>query len=259
MLYPVRFVEWSDVVEWSWHLSDKILKSGFKPNTIIAVGRGGLITARLLCDVLEVEKLLVIPVRWMEIVKKPGEKYLADLIRAWIRASREGVNLEESINDVVRRLRISMDFNYDVDLSGLKALLIEEIIVTGLHMKTAMEVVVEKWRASEVKCATLIWKSAGSAVKPDYYVIETKEFTWFQFPWSRLDDYKQFIRVMLIETLRGEGKAKWSMSELKSKFEEWYGSSPDPRYLRRAIDLLAIDGLLKLISPEEFEVISTEC
>ncbi|RLF05169.1 MAG: hypothetical protein DRJ60_06020, partial [Thermoprotei archaeon] len=132
MLYPIKFVEWHEIVEWSHTLSKRILESGFHPDVIVAVGRGGFIPARLLCDFLDVEALLTVPIRWSEKVKRKGEKYLADLIRGIVRASREQRSIEESISEVVRNLEITISYDYSIDLHGKKALLIEEIIVTGL-------------------------------------------------------------------------------------------------------------------------------
>ena len=257
MLYPVRFVGWGDVVEWCWRLSRMVVDGGFRPDVVVAVGRGGFVAARLLCDFLDVSGLLAVPIRWVEVVRRPGERYLADLIRAWVRSLRGCGSIEEGISDVVSRLRVSLSFDYDVDLRGKRALLVEEIVVTGFHMSTAKEIVEGRWLASEVKTATLVWKSTACKLKPDYHVIETRDFVWFQFPWSRLDDYKQFVRVMLLEASREEGKAEWSMDEIKGKFREWYGSDPDLMYLKEAIEALMREGLLKPITDREFRVTST--
>jgi hypoxanthine phosphoribosyltransferase len=90
----------------------------------------------------------------------------------------------------------------------------------------------------------LVWKSTACRVRPDYFVREEKSFVWYQFPWSRLDDYKQFVRVALESSAR-DGKSSLTLSEVEELFEAWYGSRPDPLYLKRALDLLAKEGFLE--------------
>jgi len=57
---PTKLVSWEDIVKWSRELARKIKKSGFIPDVIVAVARGGFVPARLLCDFLNVENLLSI-------------------------------------------------------------------------------------------------------------------------------------------------------------------------------------------------------
>ncbi|MDI9620201.1 MAG: phosphoribosyltransferase [Candidatus Nezhaarchaeota archaeon] len=258
MLYPVKFVEWNEVVKWTQDLSKKVAESDFNPDVVVAVGRGGFVVARLLCDFLDVGSLMGVPVKWLETDNKnPAEKYLADMIRGWVKASRGAGSVEKSIEEVVKRLRVTVNFEYDIDLRGLKALLVEEIIVTGFHMKKAKEVVEKRWKAPEVKTATLTWKSTMSALKPDYFVVEITEFVWFQFPWSRLDDYRQFLRVMLQEESRENAKNVWTLKEVEASFKKWYGAEPDPIYLEKALEILDREGLLKMVSKDSYEVTCT--
>jgi len=89
----------------------------------------------------------------------------------------------------------------------------------------------------------LVWKSTACRARPDYFVRE-EGFAWYQFPWSKLDDYKQFVRVALEASATG-GKGSLTMNEVEELFEAWYGSRPDPLYLERALDLLAEEGFLE--------------
>jgi len=51
---PVKVVTFDEIVEWSRRLADKIKESGWQPDVIVAVARGGYVPARLLCDWLGV-------------------------------------------------------------------------------------------------------------------------------------------------------------------------------------------------------------
>jgi hypoxanthine phosphoribosyltransferase len=243
-LYPVKFVEWHEVVQWTAELSEKVKNDGFKPDVVVAVGRGGFVVARLICDFLDVSNLLCVPVKWVEQSPRPSEKYVADLVRSWVEASKRDSSHEEAVARAVSRLKCVLSFEYTVDLKGMRSLLVEEIVVTGYHMELAKRIVQESWRSSELRTATLVWKSTACRVRPDYFVREEKSFVWYQFPWSRLDDYKQFIRVALESSAR-EGRISLTLSEVEELFKTWYGSRPDLLYLKRALDLLVEEGFLE--------------
>ncbi|MEM4475048.1 MAG: phosphoribosyltransferase family protein, partial [Fervidicoccaceae archaeon] len=64
---PVKVVEWKDVVDWSRELARRIVATGFQPDVIVAIARGGVAPARLLCDYLGVLDLLALKVEhWVE-------------------------------------------------------------------------------------------------------------------------------------------------------------------------------------------------
>lgn len=246
-LYPVKFVDWS------WRLAEKIDGDGYVPDVIIAVGRGGFVVSRLLCDFLEVDNALSIPIKWVETVRRPGEKYLADLVRGWVEAVRGDKPAEQSVADVVKRLKTSITFELHVDLSGKKALLVEEIVATGMHFSTAREFISKRWRVEDMRTATLVWKSSTAPFfKPDYYLIENREFVWFQFPWSRLSDYKQFLIAMLSEHAKVGGRI-WRIDDVEREFSTWYGPKHDQTYLRRALEKLAKEGFIKFLDKQTFE------
>jgi hypoxanthine phosphoribosyltransferase len=253
-LYPVKFVGWGEVVDWASGLAEKIEGDGYTPEVIIAVGRGGFVVSRLLCDFLSVDNALAIPIKWTEAFKRPGENYLADLVRGWVKAARENKPVEQSVEEVVKRLRTNITFEFYVDLSNRRVLLVEEIVATGMHMSMAKEFVSKRWGVGEVKTATLVWKSSTAPLfKPDYYLIEPKGFVWFQFPWSRLSDYKQFLIAMLPD-LTKSGKTVYRIEDVEKEFTMWYGPKNDPTYLRRALEKLAKEGAIKFLDNQMFEV-----
>jgi hypoxanthine phosphoribosyltransferase len=251
----VKFVDWGEVVDWSWRLAEKIDGDGYAPDVVIAVGRGGFVISRLLCDFLSVENALSIPIKWTETVRRPGKKYLADLVRGWVEAVRENKPVEQSVADVIKRLKTSITFEFYVNLSNQKVLLVEEIVATGMHLSMAKEFVSKKWGAEDIKTATLVWKSSTAPFfKPDYYLIEPKGFVWFQFPWSRLGDYKQFLIAMLSELAKSR-ETICSIDDVEKEFAVWYGPKSDPMYLRRALEKLAKEGIIKFLDKQTFEVI----
>jgi len=57
-------LSWDDVQALSERLADKVKQSGFKPDLIVAVSRGGFDPARILCDQLGIRRLASVQVEY---------------------------------------------------------------------------------------------------------------------------------------------------------------------------------------------------
>ncbi len=211
---PVKLVTWEEIVEWSQGLAKKIEGGGYRPDVVIAIARGGFVPARLVCDFLGIENLLSIQ------------------SQHWTEAARKGE-------------RAIIKFQYTIDLRGLRALLIDDIVDTGDSMILAKKFIEENWKPDELRTAALQWISTVAKIKPDFYYIEVKDWIWFQYPWTRLEDTMQFIKRMLLEEARETGKTTWSTDEIKKKFIEWYGINVGDTYFIEALEALIKKGILK--------------
>jgi hypoxanthine phosphoribosyltransferase len=130
-------------------LARKIVRSGYVPDVIVGVSRGGWIPARVLCD------LLSVPV-------------LANI----------GVEFYTGVGDTKRRPRLTQPLSTDV--SCKKVLLVDEVVDTGQSLKLAQEHIVNEG-AKEVKTATMYTKLCSS-IEPCYHEKETT--SWIVFPWE---------------------------------------------------------------------------
>ena len=212
---PVKLVSWDEVVEWARGLARRIKESGYRPTVVIAVARGGYVPARLLCDFLGVENLLSIQSQHWTEAAKAAEKAV-------------------------------LKFPYKVDLSGHKALLVDDIVDTGETLLLARDYVLREWKPDELRVAALQWISSVAKFKPDYYYLEVREWVWFQYPWTRLEDTMQFIKRMMEEVAKEEGKREWKYDEIKEKFREWYGIDVGDEYYRDALEMLAEKGVVEV-------------
>ncbi|RLG84984.1 MAG: phosphoribosyltransferase [Thermoprotei archaeon] len=209
---PVRLVSWDEIVKWSWGLAKKIRQAGYNPGVIIAIARGGYVPARLLCDFLGIENLISIQSQhWTEAAKKSE--------------------------------RAIIKFEYKVNLENMKALLVDDIIDTGESVILARDYIIREWKPKELKIAALQWISPVAKIKPDFYYLEVKEWVWFQYPWTRLEDVTQFLKRMLTE--ESKNKKEWKYIEIIRKFIEWYGIEVDEEYYKEALRTLIEKGLLE--------------
>ncbi len=61
-LPPCTFVSWQTVQRLSRELAHAIRDSGFRPDIVVAIGRGGYVPARVVCDCLHMERMTGIKV-----------------------------------------------------------------------------------------------------------------------------------------------------------------------------------------------------
>lgn len=143
------FLEWDDVQRLSERVSDLIMESGYRPDLLIAVSRGGFDPARIISDQLNIRKLASLQVIYYS-----------------------------SLNTRNEEPQVLFPLNAEVD--GLKVLIIDDVSDSGNSLLVVKKYVEGKG-ASEVKLATLHHKP-WSLFKPDYYADEVDK--WIIYPWE---------------------------------------------------------------------------
>ncbi|MCX6649322.1 MAG: phosphoribosyltransferase [Candidatus Bathyarchaeota archaeon] len=174
----LRFLHlsWDDIQGLTEALAEKIEESGFKPDVIVAVSRGGFDPARILCDQLGIRRLASVQL--------------------------------EAYDGMVKRLEPAVVLPVNADLAGKRALLVDDVSDSGASLAKAKEHLMEKL-AAEVRIATLHIKPWSKFI-PDYY--SEKVDAWVVYPWElkecllevagkiRADGYKgKAIPAKLIE------------------------------------------------------------
>ncbi|MCC6003221.1 MAG: phosphoribosyltransferase [Thermofilum sp.] len=208
-----KLVRWEEVVRWCRELAEKIESARYSPDLIVAIARGGYVPARLLCDFLDVHDLLSIQVLH------------------WGKAAEI---------TAVAHVR----YPYEVDLRGKNVLLVDDIVDTGDSVIVARDYITSKWKPSNLKIAAMQWISPVAKVKPDFYVEEVKEWIWYQYPWTRLEDTTNFLEKILSE-LKKEGKVEVSLEEVVQRFKAIYGIDVGEHYYSMALKKLAEKGLIQ--------------
>ncbi len=164
---------WEQLQEDVLRLGKAIRSSGFKPDIIIAIARGGWVIGRMLSDILGVRKAAGLTISFYEEVGKKSRKPV-----------------------IVQPL--------SVDIRGLKALVVDDIVDTGATLKLAVNHVLERG-ASEVRSAAPYIKP-WSRFLPDYYVRSVDK--WVVFP------YEFFETLESLRKITGDANAERLMKVL---------------------------------------------
>ena len=156
----VRFISWAEGIALSETLARRVQNSGFKPDVIVAISRGGLVPARILSDVLEVDDVITVGVKYWGLAQR--------------RAKRPA--LYHGVEPGVIR--------------GRKTLVVDEVADTG-HTLMLTRSLLDLIGAAEVKTAVVHVKTT-SKYTPDYYAEKIEEWVWISYPWSRYEDLREF-------------------------------------------------------------------
>lgn len=150
---------WNQIYDILLKLADKIRKSGFKPDIIVGISRGGWTPARVLSDLLANPNLANVR----------AEFYLG-------------------VAETKRKPILTQPVSTRV--AGKKVLVVDEIADTGESLEVVKNHLTEKG-AAEVKIVTVYYKP-WSIIKPDYYEKETSR--WIVFPWETKETIQKIVK-----------------------------------------------------------------
>jgi hypoxanthine phosphoribosyltransferase len=180
--FPCQLVTWDEAYRLAKDLAKAIKSSGYRPDLVIAVGRGGYVPARIVCDFMLHSQLTSIK------------------IEHWGIAARKQDTAE-------------VRFPLSVNVVGLKVLIIDDVTDTGETLRVAASYLKEKG-AADIKTGVLQHK-VGSIFKPDYFADLIKEWGWIIYPWAAHEDLVGFAeRVLSHEPLSKDQ----ILSELERRF-----------------------------------------
>jgi hypothetical protein len=157
---------WEKIYELVLNLANQIRKSGFKPDVIVGISRGGWPPARIMSDLLENP----------ELANVKAEFYL-------------GMAKTKSEPVITQPVSVSV--------KGKRVLVVDDVADTGKSLRLVRSHLKEQG-ATEVKIATIYYKP-WSIVTPDWYERETSR--WIVFPWER----KETVRNV-VKRFKSEGK-----------------------------------------------------
>ena len=197
-----ELVTWEEQYRLAKILADRIRSSGYRPDLVIAIGRGGYIPARILCDLLSLSRLTS------------------------VKAEHWGTPAEKENRAVIR-------YPLCIPIEGAKVLIVDDVTDTGESMALVLEYV-KALGPSEVRTAVLQHKEV-SRFKPDYFAVICPVWRWIVYPWALHEDLVGFSRKIL-----GEGPL--APGELREELARRYRLAASGEEIREAIEELVSSG-----------------
>jgi hypoxanthine phosphoribosyltransferase len=162
-----ELMSWEDFAVLARTLALRIQQSRFQPDLVIAVGRGGYVPARVVCDFLLHDMLTSIKVEH------------------WGKAAEE-------------KASVNIRFPLAVDIRDKAVLVIDDVTDTGKTMDMAVSYL-RSLNPREIRTAVLQHK-VSSSYRPDYFGREEREWHWIIYPWAVHEDVVGFVEKILSST-----------------------------------------------------------
>lgn len=150
-----EYISWSKFYRLCGTLYERISASGYRPDTIIAIARGGYAPARILADYFAVMNLLSLKI----------EHYHGP---------------DKMPKAVVR-------YPLTADISGRDVLLVDDVSDSGDTFDVALRHLKERGLPASLRTGVLHHK-ATSSVEPDYYARRVVKWRWITYPWAVVED-----------------------------------------------------------------------
>ncbi len=152
--FECEVMDWGRFYSLSEEVARKVIESGYRPDFIVGLARGGWVLSRVLCDFLAVKDLVSLKVEHWGVTATPDG-------------------------------RAQLKYPFEVDLTDRKVLMVDDITDTGQSMVVAIEYV-KSLNPADVRSATLR-HITGSKFTPDYFGDEIN-WRWVVFPWNYTED-----------------------------------------------------------------------
>lgn len=155
-----ELVSWQAFYNLGRRLAGLIRESGFKPDLIVAIARGGYLPARIISDHLGVMNLADFRIEHYQGTRKSSRADIRYPLPERIKAER--------------------------------VLLVDDVADSGDTFEVAFEHVNQKIEPTELKTAVLHYKTASSC-RPDYFADKVEKWRWIIYPWAVMEDLTGFI------------------------------------------------------------------
>jgi len=168
---------WDQIYDMLLALASRIKDSGFRPDLIVGVSRGGWVPGRILSDLLS-------------------------------NTHTANVKIEFYVGIGERSKKPVVTQPISEEIGGKRILLVDDVADTGESMVVASEHVHERG-AGETRTVT-VYHKPHSKFKPDYFAETTGR--WIIFPWERLE-----TTLLLAKEAKAEGHGESAIRDILKK------------------------------------------
>lgn len=157
-----KLTTWGYIYDLCRDVAEDVKDSGFEPDVIVALARGGWFPGRVLCDLLGLDDLESLKI----------EHY---------------VGTGETAEDPHIKYPVASDA-----VAGKDVLLVDDITDTGKSLIWAVDHLEEDHDPGRVETAVLQFLKTSSA-SPDYVGEVLSEWAWIIYPWNFVEDMMDLI------------------------------------------------------------------
>jgi len=194
--FPCQLISWDEAYQLSRKLAKEIKSSRFRPDLVIAIGRGGFVPARIVCDFLLHSLLASIKIEHWDIA-------------------------------ACKRPEAAVRFPLAVDVQDQSILIIDDVTDTGDTLRAALDYL-KSLEAGETKTGVMQHKTTSSVV-PDFYADVIKDWRWIIYPWAAHEDLVGFTEKVLSVELE-------TREQIRARLKEQYTLVLDENCLTEVLD-----------------------
>jgi hypoxanthine phosphoribosyltransferase len=158
-----ELVSWDQFYSLVRKLAFTIRAAGYRPDVIVAIGRGGYVPARVLCDYFDV----------MDLASIKLEHYHA----------------------TERQASVQVKYPLAADLTGRRVLVVDDVSDTGETFEAAIEHIYGHARPADVRTAVLHHKQV-SRFEPYYFAEKVTRWRWIIYPWAVVEDVSALVNKL---------------------------------------------------------------
>ena len=218
MKFPCQIMGWDETYTLACELVHLIKDSGLGFDIVVAIGRGGYVPARVVCDRMLYNDLTSIKI----------EHYTMGA---------------DSYDEAVIRFPLS------TDIQDIRVLVIDDITDTGKTLEQAVEYLAG-FRPKSIHTAVLQHKTCSDFV-PDFYAETITEWKWIIYPWAVYEDLVGFILKILGKTVAagevtesGEGTGPVTTGSIRDALATSYDITVGTDELEEMLLEMEKDGLI---------------
>ncbi len=174
-------LSWDQIYDLCLKISTSVKKSGFRPDAIVAIGRGGWVPGRLISDFLGIRELYNVKAEYWDVAQ-----------------TREDAVITQPIN---------------IEIKGKRILVVDDVADTGKTLNVVISHL-RKAGAAEIRTAVLQYKKT-SKFSPDYSGEVLKKWVWVVYPWGLVETVAAFMQKIDGHCVKGDEEV---VEELKNRF-----------------------------------------
>ena len=154
-----ELISWTEVHRLCRRLASLVKASGYRPDIVVAIGRGGLVPARLVCDCLDIMALT-------------------------------SIKIEHYLSGSSRQAQAVIRYPLCMDIRDQRVLLVDDVNDSGDTLQLAIAHL-NTFHPGEVRTAVMHHKTT-TRLDVDYYARKIIKWRWLIYPWAIHEDVSAF-------------------------------------------------------------------